>query len=59
MILDISHGSVHTILKQHLGLRKKTSRWVPHQLTKEQKQRRVDICTENLRKFEGGFLEAM
>ncbi len=28
-ILDISHGSVDTILKQHLGLRKVSSRWVP------------------------------
>ncbi|CAF1691979.1 unnamed protein product, partial [Adineta ricciae] len=54
MILDISHGSVHTILKQHLGLRKITSRWVPHALTEQQKRRRVEICTENLRKFENG-----
>ncbi len=42
-ILDISHGSVDTILKQHLGLRKISSRWVPHSLTQEQRQRRVDI----------------
>jgi transposase len=52
-LLDISHGSVvDTILKQHLGLRKIVSRWVPHQLTPEQKQRRIDICLENLHKFE-------
>ena len=53
-ILDISHGSVHTILKEHLGLTKITSRWVPHNLTEEQRQRRVDICIENLQKFESG-----
>jgi len=53
-ILDISHGSVYTILKQHLGLRKITSRWVPHKLTDEQRQRRIDICMENLQKFESG-----
>lgn len=53
-ILDISHGSVDTILKQHLGLRKISSRWVPHSLTQEQRQRRVDICIENLQKFESG-----
>ena len=35
-ILDISHGSVDAILKQHLGLRKITSKWVPHKLTQEQ-----------------------
>jgi transposase len=53
-ILDISHGSVYAILKQHLGLRKITSRWVPHKLTEEQRQRRIDICIENLQKFESG-----
>ena len=53
-ILDISHGSVDAILKQHLGLRKITSRWVPHQLTNEQRQQRVNICVENLRKIENG-----
>ena len=52
--LDISHGSADTILKQYLGLRKVSSRWVPHQLTHEQRQRRVNICLENLQKFEGG-----
>ncbi len=54
IILDISHGSVYTILKQHLRLRKISSRWVPHQLTQEQRQRRVNICLENLQKFENG-----
>ncbi|CAF1395072.1 unnamed protein product [Adineta steineri] len=53
-ILDISHGSVDTNLKQHLGLRKITSKWVPHKLTKEQRQLRIDICTENLKKLERG-----
>ena len=53
-ILDISHGSVDTILKQHLGLKKISSRWVPHELTQEQRLRRVNVCTENLQKFETG-----
>ena len=53
-IVDISRGSVHTILEQHLRLRKISSRWVPHELTQEQRQRRVNICTENLAKFESG-----
>ncbi|CAF4576686.1 unnamed protein product, partial [Didymodactylos carnosus] len=38
-ILDISCGSVDTILKQHLRLRKVSSKWVPHELTQEQRQR--------------------
>ncbi|CAF4483037.1 unnamed protein product, partial [Didymodactylos carnosus] len=53
-ILDISCGSVDTILKQHLRLSKVSSRWVPHELTQEQRQRRVTICAENLEKLESG-----
>ncbi|CAF0989636.1 unnamed protein product [Rotaria sordida] len=55
-LIYISHGSVCTILKEHLGLTKITSRWVPHKLTEEQRQRqrRVDICIKNLQKLEGG-----
>ena len=33
----ISEGSVQTILKKHLYLRKVCARWVPHLLTEEQK----------------------
>ncbi|CAF3193008.1 unnamed protein product, partial [Rotaria sp. Silwood2] len=53
-ILDISHSSVVTILKQYLSFKKISSQWVPHELTQEQRQRRVDVCTENLQKFESG-----
>ena len=30
------------------------SRWVPHQLTAEQKKERVKLCRENLAKFRAG-----
>ena len=33
----ISGGSVQTILKKHLDLRKVSTRWVPHLLTEKQK----------------------
>ena len=33
----ISEGSMQTILKKHLDLRKVCARWVPHLLTEEQK----------------------
>ena len=33
----ISEGSVHTILKKRLDLRKVCARWVPHLLSEEQK----------------------
>ena len=35
-------------------MKKVTSRWVPHQLTDEQKQQRVKLCRENLAKFQNG-----
>lgn len=52
--MDILHVSVDNILKQHLGLRKISSRWVPHQFIQQKRQRRADICLENLHKFENG-----
>lgn len=51
-ILKISHGSVQTILHDHLGMRKLCARWVPRLLTPDQKQQRVDDserCLEILR----------
>ncbi|CAF3235036.1 unnamed protein product [Rotaria sp. Silwood2] len=51
-ILDISHDSVDTILKQHLGFRKILSRWVPYKLNQQQRHERIDIYLENLQKFE-------
>ncbi|CAF1338279.1 unnamed protein product [Rotaria sp. Silwood1] len=41
-ILDISHGSVYIILKEHLKLKKISSRWVPHKLTPTQQQRHMN-----------------
>jgi len=38
-ILKISAGSVHTIIHEHLGMKKVFSKWVPRLLTPEQKHR--------------------
>lgn len=38
----ISHGSVHVILKEHLRMAKLCARWIPHSLTPQQKEERVD-----------------
>ena len=46
---DISEGSVQTILKKHLDLRKVCARWAPHLLTEEQKTQRLK-CARNFRK---------
>ncbi|CAF2812706.1 unnamed protein product [Rotaria sp. Silwood2] len=51
-MLDISHGSADTILKHHLKLKKVSPKWIPHKLTSAQRQRRVDICSENLQKIQ-------
>jgi histone-lysine N-methyltransferase SETMAR len=53
---SLSHGTVFTIIHDHLKLKKLSSRWVPKQLTPEQKQQRVKICRENLKRFEEGSL---
>ena len=47
--LKISEGSVFTILHEHLSMRKRCSKWVPHLFTDEQKQKRVK--KEFLRKY--------
>lgn len=58
-ILRISHGSVFTILHDHLGMRKLCARWVPRLLTPDQKQQRVDDskrCLEIFRHNKKDFL---
>ena len=53
-IMKISSGSLTRILHDCLGVRKRSARWVPHSVSEEQKQGRVDWCTHMLRKFDGG-----
>ena len=50
----LSHGTIERIIHDCLKMKKITSRWVPHQLTDEQKQERVKLCRENLPKFNDG-----
>jgi len=54
VLTSFSRGTIHTIIHEHLKLRKITSRWVPHDLTQKNKDDRVRICKENLAKFENG-----
>ena len=49
--LDISHGSVSTILHDRLGMRKLTARWVPKSLSDEQMATRVSVCSALLKRF--------
>ena len=41
--IGISEGSVQTILKKRLDLRKVCARWVPHLLTEKQKTQRREL----------------
>ena len=49
----ISKGSVQTILKKRLELRKIYTRWVPHLLTEEQKTQRLKCARELLKTYKG------
>lgn len=51
---DLSHGTIQRIISDHLNLRKITARYVPKQLTDSQRAKRLQICKENLAKFESG-----
>ena len=54
-LLSLSHGTIERIIHDCLKMKKVTSRWVSHQPTDDQKQRRVKLCHENLMKFHSGF----
>ena len=49
----ISEGSVQTILKKRLDLRKVCARWVPHLLNEEQKTQRLKCARELLKTYKG------
>ena len=53
-IMKISSGSLTRIFPDCLGVKKCCACWVPHNLSEEQKQGRVDWCTHMLRKFDRG-----
>ena len=49
----LSEGSVQTILKKRLDLRKVCARWVPHLLTEEQKIQCLKCARELLKTYKG------
>ena len=49
----MSEGSVQTILKKRLDLRKVYARWVPHLLTEEQKTKCLKCARELLKTYKG------
>ena len=55
--LQMSNGTLHTIIHDYLGMRKVTSRWVPHQLKPHHMTARVEFCELMLKKFDEGSSE--
>ena len=49
--LGIAHGSISTILHDHLGMRKLTAGWVPKSLSNEQMATRASVCSALLKRF--------
>ena len=49
--LGISHGSISTILHDHLGMCKLAARWVPKSLSDEQMAIRASVCSTLLKRF--------
>ena len=50
--LGISSTTIHSILHEHLTIKKICSRWIAHNLTNAQKKVRVDGCKEMLEKYD-------
>lgn len=57
--LGISMTSINSILHDHLAVKKICSRWIPHNLTKEQKDARVEWCNKMLKKYNRGDSKAV
>lgn len=52
--LGVSYGTISTIIHDQLNLKKLCARWVPHELSEQCKQQRIQVCQENLAKIESG-----
>ena len=52
--LDISYTSIHSILLEHLAVKKIWSCWIPHNLTIAQTKARVDWSIKMLGKYDRG-----
>ncbi|UYV70393.1 hypothetical protein LAZ67_7002882 [Cordylochernes scorpioides] len=50
--LNISYGTVHTIIKEQLQFRKICCRWIPHFLNLDQKRNRIRVSKALLKRYE-------
>ena len=51
---SINQFSINQIIHDHLKMKKMSSRWIPHELTDENRLLRLEICRENLAKISEG-----
>ena len=51
--LGISKSTIHNVVSQTLGMSRVSARWVPKLLTDEQKRRRVVVCRDLIRSWQG------
>lgn len=51
---SLSAGTIHKIIHEELKMKKIASRWVPHDLTDENRKARVAICKKNLALIKSG-----
>lgn len=56
--LGIGMTAINNILHDHLKVRKVCCRWIPHNLTLDQKQLRVEWCKKTLKKYKDGASKA-
>ena len=57
--LGVSSGSVRTMLHEKLHVSKISARWLPHMLTQEHADVRVQWCHDMLARFHGGQCNAV
>ena len=52
--LGVSYGTISSTIHDQLKLKELCARWIPHEVSQQCKQQRVEICQENLVKLEPG-----
>ena len=55
----ISKTAIQSILHKHFAVKKICSRWIPHDLTQDQKDARVNWCKEMPQKFKLGTAKSI
>ncbi len=50
--IGISHGTIHKILHENLGMSKKSAKMIPHKLTPGQQNTRLQFCQQFLHRYQ-------